>query len=180
LPKAQNDASSVPVNTTDTISVLNNDSDLENDQLFVNFKTTPQHGTAVVNADNTVTYTPDNGFTGIDTFRYMTCEYSNPSCRNCATALVTIQVGVNAISEVAAGGIKIYPNPTNKLLKIASSSSEQVLFRLFNLEGQELRKGNFKQSATIDVSGISAGAYFVSVYDLQGREVVKQRVEVVH
>ena len=30
----------------------------------------PQHGTAVINADGTVTYVPDPGFTGTDSFTY--------------------------------------------------------------------------------------------------------------
>ncbi|MEU4687191.1 Ig-like domain-containing protein [Actinoplanes sp. NPDC023714] len=50
---------------------------------------TPQHGTAVLNADGTVTYTPDPGFTGTDTFTYTVVDANG----NVARATVVIRVG---------------------------------------------------------------------------------------
>ena len=53
-----------------TINVLANDSDPDGDPLTVTGVTDPPNGTAVNNGDGTVTYTPDCGFVGIDTFDY--------------------------------------------------------------------------------------------------------------
>jgi hypothetical protein len=53
-----------------TINVLANDSDPDGDPLTVTGVTDPPNGTAVNNGDGTVTYTPDCGFFGIDTFDY--------------------------------------------------------------------------------------------------------------
>lgn len=53
-----------------TIPVLANDSDPDGDTLTVTSVTDPPNGTAVNNGDGTVTYTPDCGFFGIDTFNY--------------------------------------------------------------------------------------------------------------
>jgi hypothetical protein len=53
-----------------TINVLANDSDPNGDPLTVTSVTDPPNGTAVNNGDGTVTYTPDCGFFGIDTFNY--------------------------------------------------------------------------------------------------------------
>ena len=52
------------------MSVLANDSDPDNDPLTVTGTSTPAHGTAVVNANNTVTYTPAAGYSGPDSFTY--------------------------------------------------------------------------------------------------------------
>jgi hypothetical protein len=53
-----------------TINVLANDSDPDGDPLTVTGVTDPPNGTAVNNGDGTVTFTPDCGFFGIDTFDY--------------------------------------------------------------------------------------------------------------
>jgi hypothetical protein len=53
-----------------TINVLANDTDANGDPLTVTSVTDPPNGTAVNNGDGTVTYTPDCGFFGNDTFGY--------------------------------------------------------------------------------------------------------------
>jgi hypothetical protein len=52
------------------IPVLANDLDRAHTGLTVTVVTTPEHGTAVRNIDNTVTYTPADGFSGGDEFQY--------------------------------------------------------------------------------------------------------------
>ncbi len=53
-----------------TVTVLANDSDIDRDALSVTGATDPPNGTAVVNGDNTITYTPDAGYNGSDSFDY--------------------------------------------------------------------------------------------------------------
>ena len=54
-----------------TITVLANDSDVEGNSLSVLSVTQPANGTAAINPDDTVRYTPDGDFEdGIDTFTY--------------------------------------------------------------------------------------------------------------
>ena len=50
----------------------------------------PANGTATVEADGTVTYAPDPGFTGSDSFDYEICSEVTPTV--CATATVTVSV----------------------------------------------------------------------------------------
>ncbi len=66
-PVASNDTATThsPV----TIDVLANDSDPNGDALSVVAALAP-HGVAVINDDNTVTYTPNDGFSGQDTLAY--------------------------------------------------------------------------------------------------------------
>ena len=62
--------------------------------------TDPADGTVVVNSDGTYTYTPDAGFTGVDTFTYAVCLPA-PNDTVCDTATVTIVVGPDAVDDVA-------------------------------------------------------------------------------
>ncbi|WGD34900.1 Ig-like domain-containing protein [Olleya sp. YS] len=50
----------------------------------------PQNGTLIVNDDGTITYTPNTGFIGEDTFEYNICSLEFPG--TCDTALVTVNV----------------------------------------------------------------------------------------
>ena len=49
----------------------------------------PENGTVLVNGDGTVTYTPNSGFTGLDSFEY-TVEDMNGTISNSATATITV------------------------------------------------------------------------------------------
>jgi hypothetical protein len=73
-----------------TINVLGNDSDPESDPLTVDSVVQPANGTVVINADGTVTYTPDGGFAGTDTFTYTVCDPADA----CDTATVTVTVSL--------------------------------------------------------------------------------------
>ncbi len=52
------------------IEVLLNDSDPEGDDLSIVSRTAPAHGTATIEADNTITYTPSLDYHGADRFTY--------------------------------------------------------------------------------------------------------------
>jgi len=76
------------------IDILANDNDLPS--LGTLTTTNPSNGTVVVNdngtpndpSDDNVTYTPNNGFLGTDTFTYTVCD----DLSNCSTATVTVVV----------------------------------------------------------------------------------------
>ena len=53
-----------------TIPVLANDRDPDGDPLSIAAFSLPAHGTVAVNADRTITYTPEPGFAGTDAFTY--------------------------------------------------------------------------------------------------------------
>ena len=83
------DAAETDEDTAVVIDVLGNDSDPEGDALTVTDTTEPANGSVVINADGTVTYTPDAGFTGEDTFEYSVEDEGG----NISTATVTVTVG---------------------------------------------------------------------------------------
>ena len=88
-PTATNDAAGTSQNNPVTINVLTNDSDPDNNPLAVSITTAPTNGNAVVNGDETITYTPNAGFTGTDTLVYQVDDGNNGT----TTATVTITVG---------------------------------------------------------------------------------------
>ena len=87
-PKAEDDTGETPTDTPVTVNVLENDSDPNDDPLTVTGITEPGNGTVTDNGDGTVTYEPDPGFSGPDTFTYTVCDDNG----NCDTAAVTVTV----------------------------------------------------------------------------------------
>jgi hypothetical protein len=69
-PVANDDAAHTKKNKAVRIDVLANDSDPDGDALVVGAVSEAPHGTVVINADSTVTYRPDNGYSGADSFTY--------------------------------------------------------------------------------------------------------------
>ncbi len=82
-------------------SLLANDIDPEGDGLTINTTpvSDPSHGTLVINADGTYTYTPDENFSGEDGFTYEVCDNGTP--KECSSANVTITVNPTNTAPVA-------------------------------------------------------------------------------
>jgi hypothetical protein len=72
------------------IDILNNDEDEDGDDLTVDVIEGPSNGTVTINDDGTVIYSPNQGFIGTDSFRYVICDDGVPSL--CDTAWVVIRV----------------------------------------------------------------------------------------
>jgi hypothetical protein len=90
-PVANNDSATTATNAPVTVNVLANDSDPDNDTLTVTgVSTAPADGTAVVNADNTITYTPATGYSGPDAFGYTISD------GNGGTASATVSIVVSS------------------------------------------------------------------------------------
>ncbi|MEM8532387.1 MAG: Ig-like domain-containing protein [Chloroflexota bacterium] len=85
---AREDSASTSTGQAVTINVLENDEGGEGTARTVEITTEPENGTAVVNEDNTITYTPNDGFTGTDTFSYTVADEIGTR----ASAAVTVTV----------------------------------------------------------------------------------------
>ncbi len=88
-PVAENDTASTIATAPVVIDVLENDSDINGDPLTITGTSTTPNGTVVVNADNTLTFTANPGFTGDASFSYNVDDGNGGS----ATAFVTVSVG---------------------------------------------------------------------------------------
>ena len=71
-PTAVDDTATTTKDTAVDINMVANDTDVEGDTLSVTSVTTPSKGTAAIDMNNTavVTYTPNTGFIGTDSFEY--------------------------------------------------------------------------------------------------------------
>jgi gliding motility-associated-like protein len=88
VPIANNDFRGTSLNTAVTVDVLSNDTGLEDGVKSLTIESNPSDGNVVVNVDNTITYTPDNGYIGSDIFEYEVCDNDD----ECAIARVNINV----------------------------------------------------------------------------------------
>jgi subtilisin family serine protease len=87
-PVAVNDSATTAQGAPVTVSVLANDTDIDSGSLSIGSVSDPPHGTAVANANGTVTYTPDAGYSGPDAFGYTASDGSALS--NVATVSITV------------------------------------------------------------------------------------------
>jgi Ca2+-binding RTX toxin-like protein len=119
------------------IDVLANDTDAEGDQFLVESVTAPAHGTAAINTDGTVRYTPAVGYSGMDTFDYIVMDAHNGT----ATGTVTLSVTGN--------GTVVNPSDPKKtdLFVAGTSGSDQI----------EVIK--VKKQIRVLINGVEQGTY---------------------
>ncbi|WP_424492576.1 Ig-like domain-containing protein [Salinimicrobium sp. GXAS 041] len=91
-PVAANDSVIVSSENTGLVidDLLENDNPVD-DAVITSVNASATAGTVVLNDDGTVTYTPQNGFLGEDSFEYSLCDDDTPNA-TCVTATVTVTV----------------------------------------------------------------------------------------
>jgi gliding motility-associated-like protein len=129
-------------NTPVVISVLNNDIKTDEDSLSLcpdAIVMTPSNGSVIVNQDGTITYTPNQGYTGIDSFIYQICDPEGID-----TAIVYITITNCQLPTV------ITPNGDgiNDVFVVSCPSSSPISFCVFNRWGIEVyRNENYGQNS---------------------------------
>jgi VCBS repeat-containing protein len=89
MPAAFDDSATTNEDTTITIDVLVNDSDLDGDSIAVSGSTDGTHGTTTTDG-SAVSYKPELNFNGNDSFSYTMCDNGTPQLCNKATVSVTV------------------------------------------------------------------------------------------
>ena len=77
---------------TEDVGVLDNDTDSDKSPLTANLTSAPAHGTLNLASDGTFTYTPDAGFSGVDSFTYIANDGTADS------NVATVNLNVNPVS----------------------------------------------------------------------------------
>jgi hypothetical protein len=91
-PTANDDVAVTDEDTAVTIDVLANDSDVDGDALTIASASDPANGSVVINADGTITYTPDVNFFGADAFTYSIGD-GNGGIDSATVSITVISVG---------------------------------------------------------------------------------------
>lgn len=99
-PLAKNDSASTSANTAVTIAVLANDSDPDGDKLSVT-SVTGGNGSATLNSDGSLRFTPASGFTGTTSLNYSIADGRGGS----ASALVSVSVTASNLAPVATNDV---------------------------------------------------------------------------
>lgn len=116
-PVANTDTATTQTITPVTIAVLNNDTGIEDGPITISITSTPSYGSVVIESDNTVTYTPNAGHFGPDSFIYtITDTDSDNAAANVSITVVctsgictkTIRVSWNANPESDLSGYYIH------------------------------------------------------------------------
>ncbi len=113
-PVANNDAAALDQDTSVSLSVLANDTDVDGDALVVSAVTQGAHGAVSINSGGgSVTYTPAAGYVGADSFTYTASD--NHGGTSAATVSVTVRDttapalnvpdAINAEATSAAGAL---------------------------------------------------------------------------
>src|SRR5439155_5374436 len=101
-PVAVDDAATTAEDTAVAIAVLANDLDGDGDLLVVAGVGAPSHGAAVLNADQTITYTPAANYNGADTFTYLVSDGHG------GTATGSVSLTVTAVNDAPVAAADSY------------------------------------------------------------------------
>ncbi|GAA4451071.1 hypothetical protein GCM10023189_12540 [Nibrella saemangeumensis] len=109
----------VPVTTSVLANDLRNGGPASTTNVTVSVTGAPSSGTATVNANGTITFTPAPGFTGPVSYTYTICSIATPV--QCAPAVVTVQV--NAVTPPTS----TVANPDNTTTAAGTAVTTNVL-----------------------------------------------------
>lgn len=118
-PEAGDDTATVAEGGNVNIAVLENDTDADGDPLTITDVADPDGGTAIVDGDE-ITYTPDDGFTGEDTFVYTISDGNGGT----DTATVTVDVIPNTPPVAVDDTASINAGETANIAVLANDSDE--------------------------------------------------------
>jgi hypothetical protein len=134
-----------------TIDALHNDTDLDGDSLSIASASAPAHGGVEIVGGHLV-YTPDAGFTGVDSFDYTAEDPAG------ASSTAHVHVGVGQFPDAA---------PTETILALAVTTSDSRNAASMSSDGRYLAFTTMFGLAAADTNGVSD----VYVYDRGTRTV---------
>ncbi|WP_232381150.1 Ig-like domain-containing protein [Paenibacillus tianjinensis] len=127
-PSAAADTLTVAENGSGSVTVTANDTDAENglDPSTVAIKTQPSHGTVTVGANGQVTYTPNAGYSGSDSFTY-TVKDTEGAESNPATVSVTVTAApiLNTAPSAAADTLTVAENGSGSVTVTANDTDAE-------------------------------------------------------
>ncbi|MEZ5016811.1 MAG: M12 family metallo-peptidase [Flavipsychrobacter sp.] len=157
-----------------------------------------QTTTAPVNCSNvTILLSVDGGYTYPFTLAANTANDGSetitvPTGTNTNTARVKVKADGNVFFDVSNSNFKInnwpadiasvsfsnhitvFPVPATKQLNIVSDTNYSYDYGLFNVVGQRVAEGGFKDFAIIDVSSMASGVYTLRLHSSAGEKISRK------
>lgn len=119
-PIAANDSTVTNEDVTSVIAVLSNDSDVEGNSLTISSVGASLQGTASINSDNTVSYTPNANFNGQASFDYTISDGKGGS----ASAMVSVTVNPVNDPPIAADDSAITDEDVTAMINVLENDSD--------------------------------------------------------
>ncbi len=107
VPHSQPDTASTIVGQGVSIDILTNDSGLGDGEVTIVILSSPNRGSAVLNADNTVTYVPSGLYAGEDSFVYQVTNVNGDS----SISNVGVTVECTALCGSIARSVRVFWEP---------------------------------------------------------------------
>ena len=111
-PIAINDIAMTDEEMVVMIDVQGNDTDTEDSTLTTTIITQGANGNGVVVAGDSINYTPNVGFFGLDTLLYQVCDNESPALCDTAMVVITVNNSMLVLNEDTDGFVEIESNPT--------------------------------------------------------------------
>lgn len=166
-PIAVNDTITTDKNTAKQIDVLSNDSGLEDGGITLSITTPSANGSSTINADNTITFTPNNEYSGKTSFIYEVCDTDG----DCASATVVITVTPSSAINTNAIELSMYPNPVSNELHLNNYKTQPTEYTIVNQSGKIVLNG-ICENGIIQMSELKAGIYFI-IIDNNTAKIIK-------
>ncbi len=148
-----------PANFDVAKGLLKNDFDLDGTQKIAVILKNPQAGIVTLQTDGSFEYSPVLNFVGTDTFEY--AIYDGYSLSAPSTVVLNVIKANLSASAFQIAALNLYPNPVTDILNVESPIKFDELM-IFDFTGKKIRSyPNFDRKATLDLSDLYQGVYFV-------------------
>lgn len=133
----------------------------------------PLNGTADVETNGNISYSPVSGFVGTDSLTYAICSAIDSA--QCDTAKIVYTVlEVVGIKEIPASIISIAPNPAKDRVTVKIDGNYNIVkISVFNLLGNQLFSSTFNNQIELNTKNYATGVYLIQLENELGRAVKK-------
>ena len=180
-PSCSNDYASTDKGVSVTKNVVEND-DIPGSYTLTIIDS-PVNGTANVDLNRDIIYTPSSEFLGLDTIVYKVCLTADPSLCGEARLVVLVQEPTGIMNAEFDSMWEIYPNPVGDFLnlRIGSDLHGTAEIEIINLNGKIIKKYQIMlnkgiQELNLDLPELSKGVYFVRFIMNDSRSIKKMIV----
>ncbi len=165
-----------PIYINDSDGLLKNDFDLDGNDLICLLIDPLKNGSIDLSLDGSFYYIPDPGFNGYDSLSYIL--YDGQDLSQEVNAIFYVEGNTTSIDKITKkkNDLILSPNPCNEYLHI---KSENTIFsiKIFNSSGVlELVEDVNNNEATINVSELNAGIYYI-VFNIENELYSKKLIK---